>query len=59
MRRRGDRQRFALPDLYGRGLSKVNTKEGIYKAYDDAADDYASAFWNEIEAKNLDCIILK
>ncbi len=36
-----------------------NTKESIHKAYDDAADDYASAFWNEIEPKNLDCILLK
>jgi ubiquinone/menaquinone biosynthesis C-methylase UbiE len=37
----------------------MNTKKSINKAYDDAADDYAAKFWNEIEHKNLDCILLK
>jgi ubiquinone/menaquinone biosynthesis C-methylase UbiE len=37
----------------------MNTKESIYRAYDDAADEYAKAYWNEIERKNLDCLILK
>jgi ubiquinone/menaquinone biosynthesis C-methylase UbiE len=37
----------------------MNTKNSINKAYDDAADDYAARFWNEIEHKNLDCILLR
>jgi ubiquinone/menaquinone biosynthesis C-methylase UbiE len=37
----------------------MNTKKSINKAYDDAADDYATKFWNEIEQKNLDCVLLR
>jgi ubiquinone/menaquinone biosynthesis C-methylase UbiE len=37
----------------------VNTTGSINKAYDDAADDYASTFWNEIEPKSLDCMVLR
>ena len=37
----------------------MNTKKSINKAYDDAADDYAAKFWNELEHKNLDRIILR
>ncbi len=36
----------------------MNTKAGILKAYDDAASDYAAKFWDEIEPKNLDCMLL-
>jgi ubiquinone/menaquinone biosynthesis C-methylase UbiE len=46
-------------DLHEGACDIMNTKESIYKAYDDAADEYAKAFWNEIETKNLDCLILK
>jgi ubiquinone/menaquinone biosynthesis C-methylase UbiE len=37
----------------------MNTKESIYKAYDDAAKEYAKLFSHEIAPKNLDCILLK
>jgi ubiquinone/menaquinone biosynthesis C-methylase UbiE len=37
----------------------MNTKKSIKKAYDDAADDYAAKFWNELENKNLDRILLR
>lgn len=37
----------------------MNTRNNINKAYDDAADDYAAKFWNEIEHKNLDRILLR
>jgi hypothetical protein len=33
-------------------------KENIIKAYDRAADEYAAAFWNELEKKPFDQIIL-
>ena len=37
----------------------MNTRQSIHKAYDDAADAYAEKFWDEIEKKNLDCILLR
>jgi ubiquinone/menaquinone biosynthesis C-methylase UbiE len=36
----------------------MNTKESITQAYNRAADEYASAFWNELEKKSFDRIIL-
>jgi ubiquinone/menaquinone biosynthesis C-methylase UbiE len=45
--------------ILGKRLATMNTKNSINKAYDDAADDYATKFWNEIEHKNLDRILLR
>ena len=36
----------------------MNTKESITQAYNHAADEYATAFWNELDKKSFDRIIL-
>ena len=36
----------------------MNTKASIAKAYDRAADEYAAAFWDELEKKPFDQMIL-
>ncbi len=36
----------------------MNTKESITRAYDRASDSYAEAFWNELDKKHFDRIIL-
>jgi ubiquinone/menaquinone biosynthesis C-methylase UbiE len=41
-----------------KGRKGKNTKEGIRKAYDGAAADYAEKWWNEFEDKHFDRIIL-
>ena len=37
----------------------MNTKEGITKAYDLVADEYAAKWWNEFEKKHFDQVILR
>ncbi|RPI30893.1 MAG: class I SAM-dependent methyltransferase [Chloroflexota bacterium] len=36
----------------------MNTKESIRSAYDNAAEDYAAAFWDELNKKHFDRIML-
>jgi ubiquinone/menaquinone biosynthesis C-methylase UbiE len=36
----------------------MNTRDGIARAYDRAADKYAEGFWNELEKKHFDRVIL-
>jgi ubiquinone/menaquinone biosynthesis C-methylase UbiE len=36
----------------------VNTKEGIARAYDLASESYAQKFWNELDSKHFDRLIL-